>query len=217
MSHAAIAPGRIKVAEATFITSAMAVAQYPRLSLPEVVVLGRSNVGKSSLLNFLTSRHQMARVSNTPGRTRQINFFDVRLNSGVEHRHLMLVDLPGYGFAKMSHEEKGRVSAAMEGYLAAPRALKACLLLMDIRREPSAQDLDVHQQLMRRGAPVLVVVTKADKVGKNQRAHHVAGIMKSLGLHTKDAVVTSVHEGVGREQLLSLVWTLTVPDAGEPT
>ncbi|MBI5496530.1 MAG: ribosome biogenesis GTP-binding protein YsxC [Deltaproteobacteria bacterium] len=196
--------GRIHVREAKFVLGAPSVRGLPPPRLAEVAVMGRSNVGKSSLLNFLCGR-KLARVSNTPGRTRELNLFELELLRGVDHRTLHLVDLPGYGFAAMSHAEKKRVSQALSEYAQADRH-RAVLLLLDVRREPNDDDREVAAALREARGSVVAVVTKADKLAKSKRVPAAAAIARALGLPPGVVRVTSVMEELGREALLQVAW-----------
>jgi GTP-binding protein len=155
-----------------FVTSAAAPPQFPREGLPEVAFLGRSNVGKSSLVNALTGVRGLARVSSTPGRTRLLNFF--RVDSA-----LMLVDLPGYGYAKVP--EKMRVSweNLIRAYLERREELAMCVLLVDARHDPMAPDLVLQSYLEQAGLPYVVAATKTDKLGNSERARRAKALAAS--------------------------------------
>lgn len=161
-------------------------------ALPEIVLLGRSNVGKSSLINALFGR-PLARVSNTPGRTALINVF--RLPG------LYLLDLPGYGFARVSHKERDRYQALVRGVLTSRSSLTGVLWLLDLRHDPSAED-QVHADLLAdREIPVLVALTKADKLPYGQRQRRHASLVKALGLPADQVVLTSSTTGLGLAEL----------------
>jgi GTP-binding protein len=161
-------------------------------ALPEIALLGRSNVGKSSLLNALFGR-RLARVSNTPGRTALINVF--RLPG------LYLLDLPGYGFARVSHKERERYQALVRGVLSTRSSLTGVLWLLDLRHDPSADDQAYADLLSARGLPVLVALTKADKLPYGQRQRRHAGLTRALGLPAEQLVVTSGTTGLGMTEL----------------
>src|SRR5450830_382135 len=144
----------------------------PESSLPEVAFAGRSNVGKSSLLNTLVRRKSFARVSRTPGRTREINFF--RINNGF-----VLVDLPGYGYARVSKEKKSGWKPLIESYLRRTTQLRGIVLLLDIRREPSDDDRAMLDFLAEMEVPTIVALTKMDKLGKIAAQVQVAGISRT--------------------------------------
>ncbi|MGH7917246.1 MAG: ribosome biogenesis GTP-binding protein YihA/YsxC [Candidatus Binataceae bacterium] len=149
--------------DADFHSSAPALTSCPRWDRIEIAIAGRSNVGKSSLLNALTARRNLARTSKTPGRTRMLNFF----TSGD---HLALVDMPGYGYARMPRREAGQIAALMHDYLARRETLAALVLLIDARRGPADEELELAAMLKQRGVGLIVVATKSDKLKRSQRA-----------------------------------------------
>jgi GTP-binding protein len=161
------------VKSAEFVTSATRPGNYPPAELPEIAFAGRSNVGKSSLVNVLVNRKSLVRTSSTPGRTQLINFFLV--NNGF-----MLVDLPGYGFAKVPLAVKREWGPMVETYLSQRPTLRGVVLILDIRRVPNAEDLQLLAWLRNYGIPPLVVVTKCDKVTKNERAKQAAIISRAV-------------------------------------
>src|SRR6266699_5367687 len=147
----------------------------PESSLPEVAFAGRSNVGKSSLLNSLVRRKAFARVSRTPGRTREINFF--RINNGF-----VLVDLPGYGYARISKEKKAEWKPLIQSYMRRTTQLRGIVLLLDIRREPSEDDRAMLDFLAEMEVPTIVALTKTDKLNKAAARERVAELAETLGL-----------------------------------
>jgi GTP-binding protein len=169
--------------------------------LPEVAFSGRSNVGKSSLLNKLVRRRKMARVSNTPGRTREINFFDV-------NHAMMFVDLPGYGFARASKEMRGAWRALIEGYLRTSPQLRGIVQLMDARREPSPDDLQMLDFLAELGVPTIIAVTKIDKLRAREVPEKLAAIVATLGVDDEQLVPFSAVTGAGRDERASAVVSL---------
>ena len=173
----------------------------PESTLPEVAFAGRSNVGKSSLLNALLRRRKAARVSRTPGRTREINFF--RVNDAF-----VLVDLPGYGYARVGKERRAEWRPLIEGYLSASTNLRGLVLLLDARREPSDDDRAMLDFLADRGTPVLVAVTKMDKFGADAGRARVNAIAKELNLDTDQVVPVSAHTGQGRDDLAAALMEL---------
>lgn len=189
----------MKINDAEFVTSAVKAADYPAGELPEVALAGRSNVGKSSLLNKLVNRKKLARTSNTPGRTRLINFF--RIN-GVFH----LVDLPGYGYAKVSLQEKESWRKMVEGYLMARKNLRGVVMLVDSRHPPTALDIQMYEWLKHRGVGAAVVATKADKNSRSRLLHSLKVIRAALPLADGDPLVPfSAETGQGREELLEII------------
>lgn len=172
--------------------------QLPPSALPEISFAGRSNVGKSSLLNKLMYRKGLAKVSSTPGKTATINFYDV---DGVD-----FVDLPGYGYAKVSKAEKGRWSELIEGYFNQDRSFALVVSLIDIRHEPSALDKHMVEFLKAAELPFAIALTKADKLSKQQQQKQRAAIKKALDLPKgTPMVVTSSEKGDGIDELRALI------------
>jgi GTP-binding protein len=174
-----------------FIKSATKPAHYPEGNLPEIAFAGRSNVGKSSLINVLVNRKNLVRTSSTPGRTQLINFFDV---NGT----FTLVDLPGYGFAKVPLEVKRQWGPMMETYLAQRANLAGVVLIFDARRIPRDEDLQMLQWLRTYGVRPILVVTKCDKLSKNERSRQFSLIGSSLGVAKEELLPFSAlsKEGV---------------------
>ncbi len=173
--------------------------QYPPEDLPEVAFAGRSNVGKSSLLNLLTGRRNLARTSGSPGKTRTINFY--RINDAFR-----IVDLPGYGYAKISKSMTKDWGQMMEDYLENRPNLLKVIQLVDIRHEPTAQDVQMYSYLKHFGLDGIVVATKADKVSTNEKQKCLARIRKTLQLTGDDIIVpVSALKKTGQDQLLSLL------------
>jgi len=173
----------------------------PESSLPEVAFAGRSNVGKSSLLNTLVRRKSFARVSRTPGRTREINFF--RINNTF-----VLVDLPGYGYARISKEKKAGWRPMIESYLRRTTQLRGMVLLLDIRREPSEDDRAMLDFLAELGVPTIVALTKADKLNKAGARERTTEISRSLALEADQVIQFSAQSGEGRLELLQAIMQL---------
>lgn len=179
--------------KAKFITSAAEPSQFPPERLPEIAVVGRSNVGKSSLINVLTGQPGLARTSRTPGRTRLINWFDI---DNTFH----FVDLPGYGYAEVSRAMRESWRPLIEAYLSNRKTLAGVLLLVDIRRGPEDEELDLVPWLEAREVPIVVALTKADKLAKNKRVLEVGKTKKALGLR-RDPFAVSAQTGDGVEPL----------------
>lgn len=180
-----------------FLTSAVRKEQYPPEGVPEIAFAGRSNVGKSSLINLLTNRKKMAKVSQNPGKTRTINFF---LVNGA----FRIVDLPGYGFARVSKAEAEKWGPMMESYLSARPDLLKVVQLVDVRHAPSAQDIQMYEYLRYYGLDGLVVATKADKVGRSELNRNLAVIRRELKLNKTDRVIpVSALLKTGAEEVLS--------------
>ena len=174
-------------------------AQYPPADLPEIAFAGRSNVGKSSLLNLMTGRKSLARVSGSPGKTRTINFY--RINDGFR-----IVDLPGYGYARVSRSESEKWGAMIEGYLENRANLLKVVQLVDIRHKPSAQDVQMYEYLKYYGLDGIVAATKADKVGANQRAACIRLIRQTLGMGRDDILIpVSALKRTGDGELLEVI------------
>lgn len=174
----------------------------PESSLPEIAFAGRSNVGKSSLLNTLVRRKSFARVSRTPGRTREINFF--RINNGF-----VLVDLPGYGYARISKEKKAEWRPMIESYLRRTTQLRGIVLLLDIRREPSEDDRAMLDFLAETEVPTLIALTKVDKLTKAAARSQTTAIAKALALDPEQVIPFSSQTGEGRLELLEAIMDLT--------
>jgi GTP-binding protein len=170
---------------------------FPRERLPEVALLGRSNVGKSTLLNALVGRRRLAHTSRTPGKTRLAHFYRVE-RAG---RRLRLVDLPGYGFARVARSERVRWRALVEGYLGARTDLRVAALLVDARRDPGEDETLLLAWLAGRGVPVLVVLTKVDAYAASRRAPRRRELAAALGVPEADVLATSGASGEGIDAL----------------
>lgn len=183
-----------------FEISAVRPSQWPEGGLPEFAFIGRSNVGKSTLLNRLLNRKNLARVSAQPGKTRQINFY-------VINDRFRFVDLPGYGYASVSKRERSQFASMIDKYLLEREPLCRIVQLVDIRHEPSKDDVAVHQGLCELDVPLLVLATKMDKIGKSQVASHVKKIRQTLQSGVEIYPV-SAEKRVGLDEL----WTLFEAD-----
>ena len=174
-------------------------SQYPPENLKEIAFAGRSNVGKSSLLNLLTGRKKLARVSGSPGKTRTINFY-------VINNEFRIVDLPGYGYAKVSKSISEQWGDMMEKYLSSRQNLIKVIQLVDIRHAPSRQDVEMYEYLRYYGLDGIVVATKADKVSKNQIPRQLKQIRQTLGLGKDDIVIpVSALKRTGYDELLNVI------------
>jgi GTP-binding protein len=187
---------------ARFVTSAAQPSDFPPATLPEVAVVGRSNVGKSSLINTLVGQSGLARTSRTPGRTRLVNWF------AIEDR-FFLVDLPGYGYAEVSHATRASWRPLIESYLAERTSLAGVLLLIDIRRGVQDEELDFVPWLAQRDVPVVVALTKADKLAKNKRTLEVARARQALGLR-RDPLAVSATSGDRASDGIDPLWRAVV-------
>ncbi|WP_455044844.1 ribosome biogenesis GTP-binding protein YihA/YsxC [Lancefieldella rimae] len=183
----------LKYETARYEASYGTIAQLPKPTTPEVSFVGRSNVGKSSLLNRLLGRKQLARVSSVPGKTANINFFDV---DGVK-----FVDLPGYGYAKVSHTEKQRWADLIGGYFEQERSFNLVISLVDIRHEAQKLDLQMVDFLAEAELPFVVALTKADKITRNKQNQAAAALRSSFGLAQEQIIVTSSETGLGIDEL----------------
>lgn len=180
-----------------FELSAGRADQLPRATLPEIVFSGRSNVGKSSLINKLVNRKSLARVSATPGKTATINFF--RMDE------CRLVDLPGYGYAKVSKSEKDRWARLVEGYFAAGRKIALVVQLVDMRHEPTQDDVDMINFLIDAGLPIVVALTKADKLNRTDTEKQTALFEELFQEAGVDFVPFSSVKGTGLSELQSIL------------
>ncbi|HTL37545.1 MAG TPA: ribosome biogenesis GTP-binding protein YihA/YsxC [Kofleriaceae bacterium] len=186
--------------KARFVISASKPSEFPAANLPEIAVVGRSNVGKSSLINALVGQDGLARTSRTPGRTRLVNWFEI---DGKFH----LVDLPGYGYAEVSREMRESWRPLIESYLSDRKALAGVLMLIDVRRGPEEEELDFVPWLEAKEIPIVVALTKADKLAKNKRMVEVGKAKKSLGLK-RDPFAVSAQSGDGIEPLFRALLNL---------
>jgi GTP-binding protein len=193
------------IKSAEFVTSAVRPQQYPAPGLPEFAFAGRSNVGKSSLINTLVSRRKLVQTSSAPGKTRLINFF--RVNDAF-----MLVDLPGYGYARVSEIERRKWRPMVEQYLSGRESLKAVVVILDIRRTPNEEDAQLLHWLDRQEIPSVLVVTKADKLSKTSQAKQQAMISAALEVDPGDFVLFSAKTRQGRQAL----WRVLVDLATAP-
>jgi GTP-binding protein len=188
-----------RVVDATFVKGAPSVAECPPGDRPEFAFAGRSNVGKSSLLNALTGRRGLARVSRTPGRTQMLNVFDVTLAGPADARwRVRCVDLPGYGFAAARREVREGFGPMVEGYLQERAALRALVLLVDARRGAlDDRDLALLELATARGRPSLLVVTKIDKLGASERGLLRRRLAAAVGARPRDVLLTSASDNMG--------------------
>ena len=194
-----------------FIKSAAKPSHYPPADFPEIAFAGRSNVGKSSLINVLVNRKSLVRTSSTPGRTQLINFFDV-------NGQFTLVDLPGYGYAKVPLSVKKEWGPMMEKYLSSRPSLRGVVLIFDIRRTPVAEDRQMLDWLRAYDIPPLLVVTKCDKVSRNERAKQAAVIANSLGVERGELTFFSTLSREGKDEIWTRIERVLFPElatAGE--
>lgn len=182
----------------------------PVAELPEIAFAGRSNVGKSSLINRLVRRKSLARVSHTPGRTREVHFF--RVNDDF-----VLVDLPGYGYARISKERKAAWLPLIEGYLRTSEHLRGIVHLLDIRHTPTEDDLRMLDFLAEVGAPTIVAATKIDKLPNAQRFVRLAALAQEAGLDPEQIIPFSSVTGEGRDDLAAAIMSVVQQPAPQPT
>ncbi|MGD9809191.1 MAG: ribosome biogenesis GTP-binding protein YihA/YsxC [Deferribacterales bacterium] len=188
--------------KAEFITSAKEPKGYPPTEYPEIAFAGRSNVGKSSMINTLLGTKKLVKVGKTPGKTRLVNFFLV-------NDEVMLVDLPGYGFAKVSKEEKKQWGETIENYFTEREQLTACVLILDIRRDPNEDDLGMLYWLQHYNVTALIALTKCDKLSNNQQASRLAKISKQLNISKENFILFSSLTRKGKEDVWDKIEELT--------
>lgn len=165
----------MKIKWSEHITTAVNPEGYPESDLPEIAMVGRSNVGKSSVINFLLNRKSLARVGNTPGKTRQINFFNME-------NKLLLVDLPGYGYAKVSKKEKEKWHTIVESYLLGRTQLRLIIMILDIRHKPTEDDKLMYDWICAMGKPHIVLANKSDKISRSYFLKNINQIRKTLNI-----------------------------------
>ena len=203
----------ITVVKSEYVTSAVSKSTCPAEPLPEIVFVGRSNVGKSSLINSLTRRKSLARTSGTPGKTQTINFFRVELKTSDDdiRRALYLVDLPGYGYAKTSKTNRRLWAKFIDEYLSSRRDIKFVCQLVDMRHPPMESDLASFASLVEKNLPVLIVATKSDKLGKTEQSKHLAAIQKALNVDAEAVLPYSSVKNFGRGELLEVILNSLTP------
>ena len=173
-------------------------SKLPENVLPEIAFAGKSNVGKSSLINGLMNRKSFARISATPGKTQTINFYNI-------NQELYLVDLPGYGYAKVSEQEKQKWGKMIERYLHSSKQLRAVFLLIDIRHDPSANDRQMYDWILSQGYHPIIIATKLDKLKRSQVAKHVKAIRQGLKLDAESVLIPfSAVTKQGRDEIWEL-------------
>ncbi len=189
----------MKVNQAEFIISAVGPNQYPADALPEIALAGRSNVGKSSLINRMIQRKNLARTSSKPGKTQQLNYYKI-------NQDLFFVDLPGYGYAQVSKSKREIWGKFIEEYLLHREFLKLVLLVIDLRHPPSKDDQAMYAWLKHNGVPLCVVTTKADKISKGQWQKHVKIVKETLQMDKNDPFVLFSSElGIGKDELWGVI------------
>ena len=188
----------MQVKRADFITSMKEYGEFVTKGCPEVAFAGKSNVGKSSMINKLTNRGKLARTSATPGKTRLINVFQI-------NQEINFIDLPGYGFAKVSKTEKESWGRMMQNYFATTEDLCHVFHLVDIRHEPTTEDVEMNVFLRQSGIPFTVIATKADKISRGARMKHIAPICRALAIQPWQIIPFSSEDGTGRDDILNKI------------
>ena len=174
-------------------------SKVPQNNMPEIAFAGKSNVGKSSLINALMNRKSLARTSSQPGKTQTINFYNI-------NNELYFVDLPGYGYAKVSQQEKEKWGKMVERYLHQSRVLRAVFLLIDIRHDPSANDRIMYDWIISNGFHPIIIATKADKINRSQLQKQIKAVRQGLGVHRDTIVIPfSAQTKQGRDEIYDLI------------
>ena len=195
----------MKIKQAEFVKSAVYEKDYPmELKNMEFAFVGRSNVGKSSLINSITGRKKLAKTSKTPGRTQLINYFKV-------NNEFYIVDLPGYGFAKVPKEMKAEWGKTMERYVASDRK-KLVFVLLDIRRVPSEEDMEMLVRLDHHDIPFKIIFTKMDKVSNNEKFRCLKDIRKKVEFHNDDVFFHSSLNDTGKDEILNYIDSLLIKE-----
>ncbi len=187
------------IKQAKFVISVADGNKVPDYGMPEIAISGKSNVGKSSFINFLTNQNKLARTSGDPGRTRLLNFFEI--NNGEYH----FVDLPGYGYAKVSKEEKAKWGGMIENYLVKSKNLRNVFVLVDSRHEPSSDDKMMINFLFYHSIPFTIIATKADKMSRMQQQKARKVIADSLKIGVSNVIMTSATNKIGKEDVLARI------------
>ena len=198
------------IKKSKFVQSLSAFKPFPGQGLPEIAMVGKSNVGKSSLINNMTGNSKLARTSSEPGKTRLVNLYLI-------NEAFFLVDLPGYGFAKAPKQEKQKWAKMIEGYLRGSEHLKRVFQLVDVRHAPTEDDQLMVEYLWHYDIPFTVVATKADKLSKAQRGRSIPVICRTLGVQPWEVMVHSSKDGTGRDRLLELIEAEIAPPVDNET
>ena len=199
----------MRITKSSFVVSLEKIRDFPGRGMPELAMAGRSNVGKSSMVNSLCGNSKLARTSSEPGKTRLINIYRV-------NEEFFLTDLPSYGFAKAPAGEKKRWAAMIEGYLSGSDKLKHVFLLVDIRHDPTPDDVMMAEYLRHYNLPFTVVATKADKISKAARGRAIPVICRTLVVQPWQVVPYSSEDGTGKDKLLERIDAILHPAEPEP-
>ena len=192
----------MEIKKARFVTSMAQYGRFSGIGLPQIAVAGKSNVGKSSLINALCRNSKLAKTSGTPGKTRLLNVFEINGGMGDAFH---LIDLPGYGFAKVDRAEIMRWGEMMQGYFDQTRELRVVLQLVDIRHDPTRDDIDMVEFLRAIGIPFQVVATKSDKISRGSRMKYTAPICRALQVQPWELLPWSSENGDGRDNLIAVI------------
>lgn len=190
------------IKQAKFLISVADADKIPDYCAPEIAIAGKSNVGKSSFINFMTNQNKLAKTSSEPGRTRLINFFEI--NKGEYY----FVDLPGYGYAKVNKEEKQKWGGLIESYLQGSPNLINVFMLVDVRHEPSEDDKIMVKYLYATGTPFTIIATKADKLSRAQQTKARQVIANAFGVGAGDIILTSATAKTGKDEVLKRIDSL---------
>ena len=190
------------IKQAEFVISGADADKSPDYGMPEIAIAGKSNVGKSSFINFMTNQNKLAKTSSEPGRTRLINFF--KINKGEYY----FVDLPGYGYARVNKTEKQKWGGLIEGYLQKSPNLINVFMLVDVRHEPSEDDKIMVKYLYATGTPFTLIATKADKLSRSQQMKARQVIANAFGVGVSDIILTSASAKTGKDDVLAKIDSL---------
>lgn len=188
----------MNIKSAVYKTSVVSGDKILNSGKPEFAFVGRSNVGKSSLINNLTNNKNLAKASSTPGKTKMINYFEI-------NNQFMFVDLPGYGYAKVGKSQLDIWSSLIDVYLKNSNDLQTVFVLLDIRHEPSLQDRQMIEYLVYNNLPFMVIATKADKIAKSKIKSYLNTIVKTLNIREEMIIVSSSQSGLGRDKILNYI------------
>ncbi|MDD4839098.1 MAG: ribosome biogenesis GTP-binding protein YihA/YsxC [Clostridia bacterium] len=195
----ASAKEEFRIKNAKFIISVADPQKMPEIDKPEIAISGKSNVGKSSFINFITNQNRLARTSGDPGRTRLLNYFEI--NNG----ELYFVDLPGYGYAKVSKSEQAKWGDMIEGYLSSSKNLKNVFVLLDIRHEPNGDDKMLLSYLQHNLIDFTIIATKCDKLSRLQMNNMKRTIANNLGIGTGNIILSSALKKIGKDEILARI------------